>query len=112
MPSELNLISCKSPFVVPFSAQCYQGVTAYDDFMNFITRGKESAVLHEFTVREYDRYARLFRVYFHDHAIIHAIIDVSAGIVKTIVYSVQTDKVDSLRAEYFVYQIRQHLDRF
>lgn len=112
MPSVLNMIPCKSPFVVPFSAQCYQGLTTLDDFTSFLGNSDLREVVHEMNVREYDKYSRLVRAYFHKHAVIHALIDVRAGIVKTIAYSVQTDEVDVLTGEYFIYQIRQHFDQF
>ncbi|PCS38710.1 hypothetical protein [Escherichia coli] len=110
MPSLLNMVTCKSPFEVPFSAQCYQGVTSLEDFTYFL--GDVGDSLHELNVREHDRYGRLIRAYYHNHAIIHALIDIRAGIVKTISYSVQIEKIDTLRAEFFIYQIRQHFDRF
>ncbi len=112
MPSTLNLVHCKSPFVAPFSAQCYQGITSLDDFTDFIGEYEVAGVLCELkSIREHDRYSRLVRVYYHKSAIIHAVIDIRAGIVRTIVYSV-ADKIDVLVAEYFVYQIRQYFDQF
>lgn len=110
MPSVLNLVLCKSPFEVPFSAQCYQGLASLGDFTCFLEDAGEN--LHELNVRECDRYGRLVRSYYHNHAIIHALIDYRAGIVKTISYSVQVGKIDVLSAEFFIYQIRQHFDRF
>ncbi|EIP6959094.1 hypothetical protein LTF62_004602 [Salmonella enterica] len=112
MPSALNLVHCKSPFVAPFSAQCYQGIADKDDFTDFIAEHVKAGDLCELkSVREHDRYSRLLRVYYHDNALIHTVIDIRAGIVRTIVYSV-ADKIDVLVAEYFVYQIRQYFDQF
>lgn len=45
-------------------------------------------------------------------AVIHAVIDLRAGIVHLIVYSLVTNEITEFEAEYFICQIRQNLDRY
>ncbi|HCR3560226.1 TPA: hypothetical protein ON641_002661 [Proteus mirabilis] len=54
----------------------------------------------------------MIKVFYHDHMILHARINMKTGIVNLIAYTVFTDKISSLEAEYLVEQIRQHLDQF
>ncbi|EPO3921713.1 hypothetical protein ACT99I_004348 [Salmonella enterica subsp. houtenae serovar [1],40:z4,z23:-] len=112
MPSALNLIECKSPFDTTVSAACYQGISNIDEFATFLCERKNDGTLHELTLRESDRYGRLVRVYLSDHSLIHAVINLRTGIVHLVVYTLRTNKISEFEAEYFVYQIRQHINQY
>lgn len=112
MPSALNLIEGKSPFDTTVSAVCYQGISSLNDFTDFLCEKKNDGTLHEFNLRESDRYGRLVRAYLSVHSLIHAIINLRTGIVHIIVYSLFTNKISEIEAEYFVCQIRQHINQF
>jgi len=112
MPSALNLIECKSPFDATVSTVCYQGISNIDEFATFLCERKNDGTLHELNLRESDRYGRLARVYLSDHSLIHAVINLRTGIVHLIVYTLPTNKISGSEAEYFVYQIRQHIKEF
>ncbi|HBA1512889.1 TPA: hypothetical protein J8W40_004086 [Citrobacter koseri] len=111
LPSVLNLINCESPFPCN-QASCAQGIADKNSFVEFIVTHKSAGHLHEWNLSYVDRFNRLIKVFYHDHMILHARINMKTGIVNLIAYTVFTDKISSLEAEYLVEQIRQHLDHF
>ncbi|EEX1949197.1 TPA: hypothetical protein HGS53_23030 [Escherichia coli] len=93
--------------------RCYQSIVSVDTFTDFIVKAQADGMLNECNLRENDRYARLLRTYlFRSMAVIHAVIDLRAGIVHLIVYSLVTNEITEFEAEYFICQIRQNLDRY
>lgn len=111
--SSLNLIPCRSPFDSVMGERCYQSIVSVDTFTDFIVKAQADGMLNECNLRENDRYARLLRTYlFRCMAVIHAVIDLRAGIVHLIVYSLVTNEITEFEAEYFICQIRQNLDRY